>query len=296
MAWNVNSVVLRPLRPASNFIVGVQRPKSRPEMVDLAVVELLDEEEELVEIEVVVLASRGVGILDGKAAADVAAAAALVTVISVVPPQATGLKEDAARAATATLETFAPAEPVVEFEAVEFAAEELAVEFEAEVPDAPGAPAGVPLFPAASVVVKFEKPCATITSATLNPSAVNGVEILDLLFAFSLSLPPTAGSIKGTTPRRAAVVGNVGSEQIFGTEATKGLKFCSAATRPRAAEVTAGSLPSCATMASAWVSFPQGFAAARRNWMEFPARVAAAPEVPKLLRALMADMAPFPCS
>lgn len=243
-------------------------------MVDLAVVELLDEEE-LVEIEVVVLALRGVGILDGKAGADVAAAAALVTVISVVPPQASGLEEDAAIAATAALETFAPAELAVEFEAVEFEAvefgavefapAELAVEFEAEAPDAPEAPAGVPLLPAASVVVKFEKPCAAITSATLNPSAVNGVEILDLLFAFSPSLPPTAGSIKGTTPRREAVVGNVGSEQIFGTEATKGLKFCSAATRPRAAEITAGSLPSCATMASAWVSFPQGFAAARRN-------------------------------
>ena len=34
MAWKVNSVVARPSSPASNFIVGVQTPKSRPEMVE----------------------------------------------------------------------------------------------------------------------------------------------------------------------------------------------------------------------------------------------------------------------
>lgn len=216
------------------------------------------------------------------AAATAADVAALVTVTRVVPPQATAL-EEAAATATATLEM--PEEAAL---AVEFEVDTLPVE--AEDPD------GVPLVPAASVVVKFEKPCATITSATLRPSAANGVVVLVALFAFSVSLPPTAGSIKGTTPRRAAVVGKVGSEQMFGTETAEGLKFCSAATRPRAAEMTAGSLPSCATMASAWVSFPQGLAAPRRNWMEFPPRVAAAPGVPKSLRALMAAIAPFPCS
>ena len=34
MAWKVDSVALRPLRPASNFMVGVQDPKSRPAMVE----------------------------------------------------------------------------------------------------------------------------------------------------------------------------------------------------------------------------------------------------------------------
>lgn len=216
MAWNVNSVSLRPLRPASNFMVGTQRPKSRPVMEDA----WAPEEVELVRAE---------------EAAEVAAAtaadvAALVTVTRVVPPQATAL-EEAAATATATLEI--PEEAAL---AVEFEVDTLPLE--AEDPD------GVPLVPAASVVVKFENPCATITSATLRPSAANGVVVLVALFAFSVALPPTAGSIKGTTPRRAAVVGKVGSEQMFGTETAEGLKFCSAATRPRAAEMTAGSLPS----------------------------------------------------
>lgn len=34
MAWKVDAVVARPSRPASNFIVGTQRPKSRPAMED----------------------------------------------------------------------------------------------------------------------------------------------------------------------------------------------------------------------------------------------------------------------
>ena len=65
------------------------------------------------------------------------------------------------------------------------------------------------------------------------------IEVLEL--AFSRASPPTAGSIKGTTPRRARVVGRVGSEQMEGMLTTKGLKFCSAATSPRAA-ATAASL------------------------------------------------------
>lgn len=270
MAWNVNSVSLRPSSPASNFMVGTQRPKSRP-LMELVLLE--------VEFEV---AGEGGG--EGEVVADVVASAgdvaALVTVTRVVPPQIAGLEAVATAAATAVLEASSPAEPAVAF----------------EDPTADAEPDGVPLFPAASVVVKFENPCATITSATLRPSASNGVATLVLLFAFSSSLPPTAGSTRGTTPRSAAVVGSAGSEQIFGTETTKGLKFCSAATRPRAADTTAEALPSWATMASAWVSFPQGFAAARRNWMEFPPRVAAAPGDPKLLKAVIAAIAPFPCS
>lgn len=41
---------------------------------------------------------------------------------------------------------------------------------------------------------------------------------------------------------------------------------------------------------------PHGLAAASKNWMDPPARVAACPEVPRSVRAPMAVMAPFPCS
>lgn len=34
MAWKVAAVAARPSSPSSNFIVGTQRPKSRPAMVD----------------------------------------------------------------------------------------------------------------------------------------------------------------------------------------------------------------------------------------------------------------------
>lgn len=84
--------------------------------------------------------------------------------------------------------------------------------------------------------------------------ASKGVTIEVAELAFSVASSPTAGSMRGTTPRSAAVVGRVGSEQIEGMETTKGLKFCSAATRPRAAAMAASLVPSSAMMASAWVS------------------------------------------
>lgn len=93
-----------------------------------------------------------------------------------------------------------------------------------------------------------------MTWATLRPSAVKGVVMEVLELAFSRVDPPTAGSIRGTTPRRAAVFGRVGSEQMDGTETTNGLKFCSAATKPRAAAMTASLDPSCVMMESACVS------------------------------------------
>ena len=74
-------------------------------------------------------------------------------------------------------------------------------------------------------------------------------EVFEL--AFSRASPPTAGSMRGTTPRRAAVVGRVGSEQMDGMLTTKGLKFCSAATRPRAAAMAASLVPSSETIRSA---------------------------------------------
>ena len=79
----------------------------------------------------------------------------------------------------------------------------------------------------------------------------------ELEFASSTSCPTTAGSMRGTTPRRAAVVGRVGSEQTDGMLTTKGLKFCSAATRPRAAAMAASLVPSSATILSAWVDSDQ---------------------------------------
>jgi len=94
-------------------------------------------------------------------------------------------------------------------------------------------------------------------------------------FAFSVADPPTAGSTRGTIPRRAAVVGSVGSLQIDGILTTKGLKFCSAATRPAAAAMESAPVPSVATIKSACLSLAHGLAAARRVEMDCPASVAA---------------------
>lgn len=57
--------------------------------------------------------------------------------------------------------------------------------------------------------------------------------------------------MRGTTPRRAAVVGSVGSLQMEGISTTNGLKFCSAPAKPRAAAITWGSLPRVETIKSA---------------------------------------------
>lgn len=171
---------------------------------------------------------------------------ARVIVRSVVPPQAAAAELLAVGAALATSE-----EAAVSF----------AVLLLAEVPrDEAGT-----LVPSTATAVKLEKPWATMTCATLNPSAGKGVVIDFFELAFSRASPPTAGSMRGTTPRRAAVVGRVGSEQMDGMLTTKGLKFCSAATRPRAAAMAASLVPSSETIRSARVSLPHGLAAARRN-------------------------------
>lgn len=94
------------------------------------------------------------------------------------------------------------------------------------------------MVPSTASVVKFEKPLLAMTCATLKPVLVNGVVFEVAEFEFSRAEPPTAGSTRGTTPLRATVVGKVGSSQMVGTSTTKGLKFCSAATRPMAAEMT----------------------------------------------------------
>lgn len=83
-----------------------------------------------------------------------------------------------------------------------------------------------------------------MTSATLNPVASKEVVTELLEFAFSVEDPPTAGSTRGTIPLRASVVGRVGSEQMDGISTLKGLKFCSAATRPLAAAMESAPVPS----------------------------------------------------
>ena len=91
-----------------------------------------------------------------------------------------------------------------------------------------------------------------MTSATLNPVASKGVATEVLELAFSVLDPTTAGSIRGTIPLRTAVVGRVGSEQMDGMSTLKGLKFCSAATRPLAAAIESAPVPSWATISSAF--------------------------------------------
>ena len=89
-------------------------------------------------------------------------------------------------------------------------------------------------------------------------------------------------------PRSTAVDGNAGSEQIVGIEAAKGLKFFSAATRPRAALTESAPAPSWAMILSAKESLSQALAAARMVEMLPPARVAATPGPPPLVTAWMA--------
>ena len=112
-----------------------------------------------------------------------------------------------------------------------------------------------PAVPSAALVMKFEKPFAAMISATLMPALANGVVTDFAELAFSRSEPTTAGSMRGTIPRRASVVGRVGSLQIDGTETTKGLKFCSAATSPRAAAIESAPVPRVATIKSACLSW-----------------------------------------
>ena len=190
MAWKVNSVALRPGCPASNLIVGTHSPKSAPAMLLVLEAPLaLAEPEE----------------------AGGAAAAAPV-------PEA----EDAAATAV-PIDAAAPHSPAATEELFEAVAVPVdAAPADAPVPEAEAAPAapalapGAPTFPSASLVVKLEKPFAAMTSATLMPSALNGVVRDWAEAAFSTSDPPTAGSTRGTMPRMRALVGRVGSLQMVG--------------------------------------------------------------------------------
>jgi len=168
---------------------------------------------------------------------------ALVTVTKVVaaPVQATTAAELAATVAEATSTTAEEDEAV----SADPVSDELELDPDAETVD---------FVPSTATAVKLAKPLLAMTCATLKPSAAKGV-IFDLFeLAFSRDESRTAGSMRGTTPRRATVVGRVGSEQMDGMDVTKGLKFCSAATRPRAAAMAASLVPRVATMWSAWVS------------------------------------------
>ena len=130
-------MALRPPRPPSNFMVGVQRPKEAPAM----------EEAEL-EVELAAAAA-GVG--------------EVMTVAKVVAAAGGG----AAQAAGGAEEEFVSAGGAG---GAAGAAPEAAV-----LPEAPAAALGLPAVPARSLVVKLEKPLAAKTSATLRPAASNGV-------------------------------------------------------------------------------------------------------------------------
>ncbi len=73
------------------------------------------------------------------------------------------------------------------------------------------------------------------------------------IFVIEIGSYPTAGSMRGTAPRSAAVMGRVDSLQTGGTVATNGLRFRSTATSPRTAAIALPLVPSCA-MESARVS------------------------------------------
>jgi hypothetical protein len=105
--------------------------------------------------------------------------------------------------------------------------------------------------PAQACSVKLLKPWALEMSATLRPASVKGLASDVAELAFWTSAPTTAGSTRGTMPRRAAVAGRLASLQMVGICWAKGLKFFSAATRAAAAAMTWGSLPSSATIWSA---------------------------------------------
>jgi len=201
-----------------------------------------------------------VELLDETAAVLLAAAAAADVAKMLLDAIAAALEhgtdEAAAVAATVTV-TMVVAQGVVatavadaDATATAAAAVEEAVSMDAEA--ATAALPGVPLLPARSSVVKFENPWATMTSATLSPVASNGAVRDVAWLAFSSVEPPTAGSTNGTMPRRARVVGKVGSLHMDGMSTLKGLKFCSAATRPRAAATDWVPFPSWATISSAF--------------------------------------------
>lgn len=123
-----------------------------------------------------------------------------------------------------------------------------------------------------------------------------------------MSDPTTAGSTSGMTPLRRGLAGRLASLQMVGMLTTKGLKFCSAPTKPRAAATAAAEVPRFARMASPacnyfscqflFVIFEQeilctlahGLAAANRVLMSPPASVAASPGFPRFESAEMAGM------
>jgi hypothetical protein len=212
-------------------MVGTQRPKSRPAIVDAT---------KPVKTPVTALEEAGLAALlaaaaDGCATAAAAVdCAALVTVTNVVAaaPQltATGVADTGATSIETALTTS-------RVDAATF-------------------------LPAASSAVKLEKPLATKTSATERPTAFKGVifELLDK--ALAISEPTTPGSMRGVMPRRGKDVGSVGSLQMDGISTTKLLKFCSAATRPIAA--SSAPLPSSERIRSACVSY-QGISGVNHN-------------------------------
>lgn len=243
IAWNVNSVVFRPLRPASNLIVGVQVPKSKPR----------DEVTKPAKLPVIAFVTApilfptaGLAVEDAIAVSrtdDAVIDVSRVTVTNVVLAM-----QAASLLAIATAEVTTGSGALIELD-------EITTALPPDPDPDPDPEAGAaPTVPSTALVVRFANPFAAMTSATLRSVASNGVVKLEAAFAFSRMEPVTAGSMSGTTPRRARVVGSVGSEQMEGMDTTKGLKFCSAPARPRAAAMTWSSVPKVETIRSACVS------------------------------------------
>lgn len=73
------------------------------------------------------------------------------------------------------------------------------------------------IYASESWVRKLSKPCALAMSATDRPSASKGSSREAAALAFSMSESSTAGSTRGTMPRRASVAGSEASLQRVGT-------------------------------------------------------------------------------
>jgi hypothetical protein len=148
MAWNVNSVSERPSSPASNFMVGTQRPKSRPLMVEATNPGFTP---------VIALEEAGAGV---SVEVDVDAASAVVLATSVAATSADELVDEVAPRVTVTkvVWTHPVAATWTEDDATDETATEAATEEAATSPEELPAAGAVPTVPSTALVVKFEKP------------------------------------------------------------------------------------------------------------------------------------------
>jgi len=149
MAWNVNSVSERPSSPASNFMVGTQRPKSRPLIVEATKPGFTP---------VIALEEAGAGV---SVEVDVDAASVVVDATSVAATaDLEELVEDVAPRVTVTkvVWTHPVAATATEGVATEETATDAATEEAATSPEELPAAGAAPTVPSTALVVKFENP------------------------------------------------------------------------------------------------------------------------------------------